>query len=134
MREINLIVVHCSATPEGKTLTPEELERMHRKRGFATTGYHFYITRDGIIHPCRPINRMGAHVAGWNKYSIGIGYEGGLDANGNPADTRTVEQRTALRTLVAQLRRKYPTARVCGHRDLPNVHKQCPCFNVETEL
>ena len=96
MRKINYIVVHCSATREGCTLTSEVLEAEHRRRGFRTTGYHYYIRRDGTVLGTRSLELPGAHCRGHNKYSIGICYEGGLDARGNPKDTRTPEQRSAL--------------------------------------
>ena len=92
MRKINYIVVHCSATREGCTLTSEALEAEHRRRGFRTTGYHYYIRRDGTVLGTRSLELPGAHCRGHNKYSIGICYEGGLDARGNPKDTRTPEQ------------------------------------------
>lgn len=88
----------------------------------------------------------GAHCRGHNKYSIGICYEGGLDARGNPKDTRTPEQRSALHLLVYQLLQQFRNARVCGHRDLsPDLDgdgtvepwewvKQCPCFEVSKEF
>lgn len=95
MRKINYIVVHCSATREGCTLTSEALEAEHRRRGFRTTGYHYYIRRDGTVLGTRSLELPGAHCRGHNKYSIGICYEGGLDAWGNPKDTRTPEQRSA---------------------------------------
>lgn len=100
MRKINYIVVHCSATREGHALTPEALETEHRRRGFRTTGYHYYIRRDGTVLGTRSLELPGAHCRGHNKYSIGICYEGGLDARGNPKDTRTPEQRSALHLLV----------------------------------
>ena len=87
MRKINYIVVHCSATREGCTLTSEALEAEHRRRGFRTTGYHYYIRRDGTVLGTRSLELPGAHCRGHNKYSIGICYEGGLDARGNPKDT-----------------------------------------------
>lgn len=95
MRKINYIVVHCSATREAYVLTPEALESEHRRRGFRTTGYHYYIRRDGTVLGTRSLELPGAHCRGHNKYSIGICYEGGLDARGNPKDTRTPEQRSA---------------------------------------
>ena len=79
MRTINLIVVHCSATREDKSFTEHDLETCHRRRGFNGTGYHFYIRRNGDIKSTRPIGRIGAHARGFNKESIGICYEGGLD-------------------------------------------------------
>ena len=146
MRKINYIVVHFSATREGHALTPEALEAEHRRRGFRTTGYHYYIRRDGTVLGTCSLELPGAHCRGHNKYSVGICYEGGLDAMGNPKDTRTPEQRSALRLLVHQLLKQFRNARVCGHRDLsPDLDgdgtvqprewvKQCPCFEVSKEL
>ena len=140
MRIINLIVVHCSATREDCTLSPEDLDLIHRRRGFNGTGYHYYIRKDGSVHPARPLERVGAHAKGFNANSIGICYEGGLDCRGHPADTRTPEQKASLRLLVHQLRERFPGCRVCGHRDLsPDLNrngeiepeewiKTCPCF------
>ncbi|WP_210401130.1 N-acetylmuramoyl-L-alanine amidase, partial [Bacteroides sp. HMSC068A09] len=87
MRTINLIVVHCSATQGNRMLSPEALDLMHRRRGFNGTGYHYYIRKDGTVHLTRPVERIGAHVKGFNANSIGICYEGGLDCRGRPADT-----------------------------------------------
>ena len=89
MRSINLIVVHCSATRADHALTTENLESEHRRRGFHGIGYHYYIRRDGTAVPTRPLEQIGAHAQGHNAHSIGICYEGGLDCNGHPADTRT---------------------------------------------
>ena len=134
MRTIDLIVVHCSATREDRRLPPESLNRIHRSRGFLCTGYHYYLLRDGGVVVTRPIALPGAHARGYNKNSIGICYEGGLDKLGRPSDTRTDRQRISLRNLVAGLLERFPHAKVCGHRDLPGVHKDCPCFDVKTEL
>lgn len=145
MRKINLIVVHCSATRTGTTLSPSQLDEMHRLRGFDGMGYHYYIRRDGTLVTGRSEERMGAHVRGYNAYSIGICYEGGLDAAGNPKDTRTAQQRVRLRSLIEKLVMRYPLARVRGHRDLsPDVDgngridsnewiKMCPCFEIRDE-
>lgn len=88
-RSINLIVVHCTASRCDRRLTPESLDRIHRQRGFNGCGYHYYITSEGIIHPMRPSDHIGAHVRGFNSQSIGIAYEGGLLPDGSAADTRT---------------------------------------------
>ena len=76
-REIRLLVIHCSATRCDRSFPVEALRRAHLHRGFASIGYHFYITRDGEVHPCRPVHQIGAHATGWNDKSIGICYEGG---------------------------------------------------------
>ena len=147
MRTITLIIIHCSATPEGKFLSAEACRQDHiQHRGFRDIGYHFYITRDGEICQGRPLEKVGAHCRNHNSHSIGICYEGGLDARGNPKDTRTPEQRSALHLLVYQLLQQFRNARVCGHRDLsPDLDgdgkvepwewvKQCPCFEVSKEF
>ena len=146
MRPIKLIVIHCSATREDREFTEYDLDICHRRRGFNGTGYHFYIRKNGDIKSTRPLERIGAHTRGFNKESIGICYEGGLDAWGNPKDTRTPEQRSALHLLVYQLLQQFRNARVCGHRDLsPDLDgdgtvepwewvKQCPCFEVSKEF
>jgi len=62
-----------------------------------------------------------------NSHSIGVCYEGGLDARGQPADTRTPEQKVALRQLLEDLHRRYPRALIVGHHDLDPT-KDCPCI------
>ena len=132
MRTITLIIIHCSATPEGRSLSFEECRRDHiMPRHFRDIGYHFYITRDGTVHDGRPIEKVGAHCEGHNSHSIGICYEGGLDANGKPADTRTEAQRKALKSLVERMHRLFPKALIVGHHDL-NPRKACPCFKVNS--
>ena len=143
MRNIDLIVIHCTATRADRPLTPAELTRMHRARGFKTCGYHYYIRRDGEICTMRPVAMAGAHAKGYNAHSIGIAYEGGLDTAGKPADTRTGQQIRSLRILVRVLCSDFPSiCRVAGHRDLsPDLDgdgvvepeewtKACPCFDV----
>ena len=118
MRTINLIVIHCSATREDKDFTEYDLDVCHRRRGFNGAGYHFYIRKNGDIKSTRPIEKVGAHAKGFNRESIGICYEGGLDSKGRPKDTRTEWQKHSLRVLVLTLLKDYPECRVCGHRDL----------------
>ena len=78
-REIKLLVIHCSATRCNVSFPVERLRECHLQRGFRDIGYHFYITRDGVLHHCRPVSEIGAHLRGFNRQSIGICYEGGLD-------------------------------------------------------
>ena len=133
-RKISLIVIHCSATRVTQDITFEKLEACHLARGFRGIGYHYYITKDGVIYPGRPESEIGAHARHFNAHSIGICYEGGLDADGNPADTRTKAQKQSLQNLLTSLCVDYPEAEILGHRDLPNVHKSCPCFSVQAWL
>lgn len=129
-RRIDLIVLHCSATRSNQSFPLEAVIECHRKRGFATIGYHFYITRDGKIHRGRPLHQEGAHATGFNRFSIGICYEGGLDEQGQPADTRTEAQKTAMWQLLLRLSEDYPDAFVMTHHDL-NPNKACPCFETD---
>ena len=129
MRPIHLIVIHCSATRANRRYTVDDCRRDHRDRGYADIGYHYYIARDGEVHTGRPLCQVGAHARGFNKYSIGICYEGGLDYDGRPADTRTPQQCTSLERLLTRLKAAFPQARIVGHNQL-NPHKACPCFEV----
>ena len=133
MRKITLIIIHCSATPEGRNLDFETCRHDHiHHRGFKDIGYHFDITRDGGIHRGRSLERIGAHCKNHNRHSVGICYEGGLSAGGIPADTRTLEQKAALLALLRELRAVLPEAIIVGHRDL-NPLKGCPCFDAVKE-
>ncbi len=132
---VRYIVIHCSATREDKDYTVAQLMRDHRARGFRTIGYHFYIRRSGIVSQHRKLLEVGAHARPYNRCSIGICYEGGLDSKGHPADTRTPEQKEEMRSLIMKLRKSFPKAKVVGHRDLPGATpKECPCFDAEWEF
>ena len=146
MRKNTLIVVHCTASRCTSTLTPAALDAEHGRRGFTGCGYHYYVTRDGEIHPMRDVAKIGAHAKGFNTYSIGIAYEGGLNVRELPADTRTPQQKQSLIALLRHLLTAYPDiTAIVGHRDLsPDLNgngiiepqewiKMCPCFNASTE-
>ncbi len=130
MRRIDLIVIHCSATRCNRPYPVETLIADHAKR-FGYTGYHYYITRDGRLYQTRHENLVGAHAKGYNKHSLGVCYEGGLDEKGDYADTRTLAQKRTLLMLLCTLKLDYPNALILGHRDLPNVRKACPCFDAK---
>ncbi len=133
MRTVTLLIIHCSATPQGVRLSFDDCRRDHiRHRRFSDIGYHFYLTRDGTVYRGRPPERIGAHCLHHNRHSIGICYEGGLDSNHRPADTRTPEQKAALAALLRELKRMFPQALIVGHHDLDPM-KECPCFDVVTE-
>ena len=132
MRPINEIIIHCSATKEGKNFTVKDIDAWHRQRGFKCIGYHYVVYLDGTVHKGRDESEVGAHCSGHNSFSIGICYIGGLDANGKPKDTRTDKQKAAIRSLVAELKNKYPAAKIHGHNEFAN--KACPCFDVKKEF
>ena len=93
MRNIDSIIVHCSATKAGQDFTATDIDRWHRERGFNGIGYHYVIRLDGKLEKGRDVALAGAHCKGWNERSVGICYIGGLDENGRPADTRTNAQK-----------------------------------------
>ena len=131
MREIDMIVIHCSATRCDRDYPFERLDSDHRSRGWNGCGYHRYIAKDGTVHIGRPYEQVGAHVGPkFNPHSIGICYEGGLNAKGQFADTRTEAQKRSMAALIHELKTRFPKARILGHRDLPGVHKACPCYDV----
>ena len=132
MRHIELIVVHCSATRCNQSYSVMQLIRDHVDR-FGYTGYHYYITRDGQTYQTRHEQLVGAHAVGYNQHSLGVCYEGGLDEHGTAADTRTPRQKRALLRLLKKLKAAHPDAQILGHRDLPDVHKDCPCFDAIAE-
>ena len=128
------IIIHCSATPETHVYTPEQLKHDHLQRGFIDVGYHFYIRKDGSVTQHRRLNEVGAHCRPFNRCSIGVCYEGGLDANGKPKDTRTLKQRATLVGLLLDLHRKFPKAVIRGHNEMPGaVPKACPVYKPSKE-
>jgi len=132
MRTIKEIIIHCSATPEGKDFTVQDIKRWHLNRGFRDIGYHYVIYRDGSVHTGRPVAQAGAHCLKHNAHSIGICYIGGLAMNGKtPKDTRTEAQKVAIVQLLKDLHNRYPKATVHGHRDF--AAKACPCFDAQAE-
>lgn len=131
-RKINEIIVHCTATAEGKDFKVLDIDKWHRAKGWDGIGYHQVVYLDGSVHPGRPMDKVGAHCLGHNQNSIGVVYVGGVASDGKtPKDTRTPEQKAALRKLLTDLKRKYPGATIHGHRDFAN--KACPSFDATTE-
>lgn len=130
MREINRIILHCSATPEGKDYTVADIDKWHKANGWQGIGYHYVVYRDGSVHNGRDLAVAGAHTSGYNKNSIGVCYIGGVAADGKtPKDTRTPAQRRALRVLVEQLQKQFPQATIHGHYEF--AAKACPSFKIE---
>ena len=140
MRKINEIIIHCTATPEGRHVTVADVDNWHRERKFNGIGYHYMIYLDGSIHQGRPIEKIGAHCSDHNRYSIGVCYVGGLAKNGKTTkDTRTPEQKKALAKLLAELHQRFPSATLHGHREFVCQRKKkdagmfaaktCPSFD-----
>lgn len=131
-RNINELIVHCSATPEGKSFTTDDIKKWHLARGFSDIGYHYVIYLDGSVHAGRPIDKIGAHCTNHNSHSIGICYIGGVAKDGKtPKDTRTEAQKKSLIKLLKDLLVLYPKASIHGHRDFAN--KACPSFDATKE-
>ena len=130
-RNISMIIVHCSATPEGKDVSVDSIRSSHKAQGWSDIGYHYVITLSGDVKQGRNVDLIGAHCQGKNTNSIGVCYVGGVDKDGRPKDTRTERQRIQLKQLLIQLLILYPGARIYGHRDFAN--KACPSFDATKE-
>lgn len=144
-RAIHTLVWHCTATPEGREYSRDDIDRMHRARGFSGIGYHKLVHLDGTVSDGRPEAQVGAHVSGHNAGTIGYSYVGGVAASGKAKDTRTPEQMQTMIRLTREAVARYRLRAVVGHRDLspdldgdgivePNEWvKMCPCFDAVAE-
>lgn len=131
-RKIDKIILHCSATKEGRDIKTETIRSWHVKgRGWSDIGYHYVIELDGEVKEGRPIHRIGAHTKGENSTSIGVCYVGGVDDQNNAKDTRTEAQKESMNQLISDLMSKYKSATIHGHNEFSS--KSCPCFNVKKE-
>lgn len=129
-RTTNWIVLHCSATRGIQDIGAADIRKWHKAKGWADIGYAFVIRRNGKVERGRAQDDVGSHVQGHNLDSLGICLVGGLDnKTWKPVNNFTAAQWASLKTLVAQLVKTYPKARVIGHRDFPKVMKECPCFD-----
>ncbi len=145
MRAINHIVVHSTATKEDQDFSASDIDRWHKQRGWSGIGYHYVVKLDGTVEKGRPDSKIGAHVKGHNRNSIGVVYVGGIDYNLAPKDTRTIAQKEALVSLLQHLKCEFPNAEILGHRDFSKdinnngiiepfeFMKACPCFDAKTE-
>ena len=132
-RTIKEIIVHCTATPEGRIETVESVRNMHKACGFSDIGYHYLIGLNGERWEGRNVNLIGAHCEGHNSNSIGVCYVGGVDKKMQAKDTRTEKQKDALVALLKDLRKLYPKAKIYGHRDFDKKGKACPSFDATKE-
>jgi len=131
MRRIDKIILHCTATPEGRAVSVNEIRQWHLDRGWSDIGYHYIIDIKGNLQEGRPLTRAGAHVRGHNKGSIGIAYVGGVDSDLKPKDTRTDCQKGRLKAFIMDLMDEYPNATLHGHNEFSS--KACPSFEVQDE-
>lgn len=131
-RVIKEIIVHCSATAEGRDFTVEDIRRWHKQQGWSDIGYHYVIGRLGEKWTGRDVDVSGAHCEGHNRNSIGVCYIGGCTKDGKtPKDTRTLQQKAVMLSLLTELKRLYPQAKIYGHRDF--ARKECPSFDAKNE-
>jgi N-acetylmuramoyl-L-alanine amidase len=133
MRDIEKIVIHCSDTPRGKYFDVDDIRRWHTDpkpegNGWSDVGYHYIVLLNGDVQKGRLDHIVGSHAYGHNSKSIGICYIGGKDG-----DTRTLQQKVSLETLLRYMKLMYPHAEILGHRDLPSVSKTCPSFDAKSE-
>lgn len=143
-RKIDKIILHCTATPEGKDYTSKQVSDWHKARKFSYyidpetkekryVGYHYLIHPDGTIERCRPESVRGCHTANYNAGSIGIAYFGGVtnDSKKTPKDTRTPAQKSAIVKLVKEMKQRYPGATLHGHNEF--AAKACPSFKIKDD-
>lgn len=147
-KELQYLVIHCTATPAGREVTSADIRAWHTAptsaggRGWKQVGYTDLFHLDGTVERLVENNEDGwvdnweitNGAAGYNGVSRHIVYAGGCDRNMRPQDTRTPAQRAALAEYVREFHRRHPNVRIVGHRDLPGVRKACPSFDVPAWL
>lgn len=143
MRKIRYIAVHCTAAHPQQRIV--DLLAEFRRKGWRKPGYHYVVEADGHIVQLLAEDQVSNGVKNFNAVTINVAYIGGVDARGQLSDTRTQQQREALRSLLTQIKVRYPKACTQGHRDFsPDRNhdgritpdewlKVCPCFDARTE-
>ena len=132
MRKLDRIILHCTATPEGRHVDVDTIRVWHKARGWSDVGYHFIIYVDGSVHAGRAVEKTGAHVSGHNATTIGVVYVGGTDAAGKAKDTMNAAQETAFVNLVKHLRDQFGPLTLHGHNEY--AAKACPSFKVKDKF
>ena len=133
MRQINRIIVHCADTPPDMDIGAATIRKWHvQERGFNSIGYHGVIRRNGRFEPGRLLETPGAHAAGHNADSLAVCLVGGRGRGGGPQNNFTPAQMRTLAALVTMWQAQFnvPDEGIMGHRDLPDVAKHCPSFDV----
>lgn len=131
MRNVKYLVLHCTAGQPNQT-TKSILDYWRNVLKWKSVGYHYLINADGSVEQLAKEHEITNGVAGFNSVSIHISYKGGVDKLGNPMDTRTEAQKQAIKTLLIDLRKRYPKAIIQGHRDF-GAKKACPSFDAKSE-
>lgn len=134
-KETSQIIVHCAATKPHQDIGAKEIKRWHadpkpQGRGWSDIGYHYVIRRDGELELGRDLMAYGAHAKGHNHNSVAVCLVGGINYQGEPDFNFTQRQLLTLFAVLTELVQKFPGAEVKGHRDLPDVSKACPGFDV----
>lgn len=143
---LSTLVIHCSATPEGRAVSKADIRHWHmdpvpKGRGWKQVGYSDMIHLDGIMENLVPYNEdkyvdgfeITNGVAGENSHCRHVVYVGGCDRAMNAKDTRTDKQKATLARYVREFLKNHPTATVAGHYQY-NPGKQCPSFDCPTWL
>ena len=124
-RNIDEIILHCSASPDGRPDTTEDIRSWHVDgNGWSDIGYHLVIERDGKVGLGRPIWKLGAHckAQGKNRNTIGICLVGTKDFDERQFDT--------LKPLLEYIIRFFNISKVSGHSDYDSRKPNCPGFDV----
>lgn len=148
MAKMKYLVIHCTATPEGREVTAADIRHWHCDppakggRGWKQVGYTDLVHLDGSIERLVD-NNEDAEVdpweitngaAGYNAVSRHVVYAGGVSKyDGKPLDTRTLEQKKALADYERNFHNRFPQIRIVGHNEL-NSKKACPSFDVQEWL
>lgn len=149
MASMKYLVLHCTATPEGREVTSGEIRHWHTDpvkkggRGWKQVGYTDMIHLDGRVERLVR-NNEDAEVDPWevtngakgyNTVSRHVVYVGGVSKDGKTAkDTRTAAQLKAMTAYVRDFHERFPQIRIVGHGELPGVKKACPSFDVAAWL
>lgn len=133
-RSIDLLVIHCSASPITMDIGVKEIREWHTSspRNWSDIGYHFVIRLNGELEKGRPLYRSGAHARGYNKNSVGICVVGGVDKDIKPENTMNKLQEKTLIDLIEELNWFFSDLEIKGHNELSS--KACPSFDVQDWL
>lgn len=147
-KKIEYVVIHCTATPEGKTITGKELNDFFKRpkekggRGWSKPGYAFIVHQDGKLEKLIDFTddqymeprEITNGVANINSKALSFAYVGGIDKNGKPKNTMTPAQEETVAAVCHRFSKIIPGVRIAGHNEFPNVAKACPSFSTKDKL